>query len=820
MGDDRKRRQSEYGSLPQSKRSMTIDKGKNLDDGDDDEDESFKAGVKGIATFQKKRLLEKIAFLEKTKLKEKDDEIQKLRDWKSKYYSVLTACGSNWDQLNQDISLIMARFDKDPISSAILQETGSKPGNAARSFLERLNIGSDKYDEKTEERITYTKKIISRLVHEVDRARRANDALYDKLRERVEGSTDEIVEELRGDNAQMHDDRSHLEEQLLALQEHMTSISMTVAEHQEIAEISKARAIECQEDLDYTKLQNEILHQKIRKLRGQVNETEDRVRDAIAAHNVSATTSTSQGNTGSATPGPEGNELQQQLDEALKISQGRLKEIEQLREERVKDRIELDRLHSICIAPVESPQYKILQTQYALCLRELQEVKASLETAQKDLSTALLSRRTELEHLESSDREFKTRMEEELRQAESRALLLMNERDSLQLQLEKQPAGPHQDGLMTEMRQLIIDLQNHNSRQKKEIRRYKQKNEELRAKGEATAFSTEEGSTGEACETSRRTSQEGTELQGDLKDALKKAEHEKRDLLNQIEALKKEVRSPRAPNLATTNEKKLQEEVARLRDRLRGIGKTQEGGDRKLEQSISELQSRLQSKDQEEAALVSEMEVIGSAYEAMQEQNARLQVQLQQKEDANFHLMSQQIKSNQVHQLLKEERESLEAKVTGVQSLYDTTANTLHKMEEKERNLREQLCVLEKDQWLKQQALDLHRKKAIEAAQDAKEKGIQLQRTTQQVEEMLKLLNQKTEAADKDAHVRRRLEEDKLSIEARLKIVNSSEDGPSALLEEEIRQYKEMVNCSLCKRRRKNGVITKCFHSFCLQCVQ
>lgn len=68
--------------------------------------------------------------------------------------------------------------------------------------------------------------------------------------------------------------------------------------------------------------------------------------------------------------------------------------------------------------------------------------------------------------------------------------------------------------------------------------------------------------------------------------------------------------------------------------------------------AVSDLQ-------QEEEALLSEMDVTGQAFEDMQEQNSRLLQQLREKDDANFKLMSERIKSNQIYKLLKEEKEEL-----------------------------------------------------------------------------------------------------------------------------------------------------------------
>lgn len=57
------------------------------------------------------------------------------------------------------------------------------------------------------------------------------------------------------------------------------------------------------------------------------------------------------------------------------------------------------------------------------------------------------------------------------------------------------------------------------------------------------------------------------------------------------------------------------------------------------------------------------MEVTGQAFEDMQEQNSRLIQQLREKDDANFKLMSDRIKSNQMHKLLREEKQILEDQV-------------------------------------------------------------------------------------------------------------------------------------------------------------
>lgn len=58
------------------------------------------------------------------------------------------------------------------------------------------------------------------------------------------------------------------------------------------------------------------------------------------------------------------------------------------------------------------------------------------------------------------------------------------------------------------------------------------------------------------------------------------------------------------------------------------------------------------------------MEVTGQAFEDMQEQNSRLLQQLREKDDANFKLMTERIKSNQLHKLAREEKDILRDQVS------------------------------------------------------------------------------------------------------------------------------------------------------------
>ena len=85
---------------------------------------------------------------------------------------------------------------------------------------------------------------------------------------------------------------------------------------------------------------------------------------------------------------------------------------------------------------------------------------------------------------------------------------------------------------------------------------------------------------------------------------------------------------------------------------------------RSLEEVVHQLQKQVAAQKQEEEALLNEMEVTGQAFEDMQEQNSRLIQQLREKDDANFKLMSERIKAQQVHKLQREEKDMLVEQVS------------------------------------------------------------------------------------------------------------------------------------------------------------
>merc|ERR1719211_38823 len=194
----------------------------------------------------------------------------------------------------------------------------------------------------------------------------------------------------------------------------------------------------------------------------------------------------------------------------------------------------------------------------------------------------------------------------------------------------------------------------------------------------------------------------------ELKANLKKANNELKErslLLDMYKSASKETRDKVGLMAA---EKKARGELDDARLQLKKISETKKEEKKKLadedaarrikqlEDQVETLRKNVANHKQEEEMLLSDMEVTGQAFEDMQEQNSRLIQQLREKDDANFKLMSERIKSNQIARLAREERETLTQQGNTLSTQIEAQNQVVRKLEEKERLLQSNLVAMDK----------------------------------------------------------------------------------------------------------------------------
>nr|XP_061807416.1 E3 ubiquitin-protein ligase BRE1B-like [Nerophis lumbriciformis] len=562
--------------------------------------------------------------------------------------------------------------------------------------------------------------------------------------------------------------------------------------------------------------------------------------------------------------------LQVELQEAVRESEKLKLDLRNIPEEVVKETLE----------------YKCLQSQFSLLYNESLGVKTQLDEARALLLTAKNAHLRQIEHMESDELSLQKKLRTEVIQLEDTLAQVRKEYEMLRIEFEQNLAANEQAGpINREMRHLISSLQNHNLQLKGDVQRFKRKLREtqieinkLRCLSNETGVLVLEESSGDAAdvkkeeeedqeeeeerrkelerqrarerereaererererERDRQRSDEVKRKDSDtlkmLRVELKKAQESQKEMKLLLDMYKSAPKEQRDKVQLMAAERKSKAEVDELRIRVRELEEREKKESKKLadedalrkirvaEETIEHLQKKLGATKQEEEALLSEMDVTGQAFEDMQEQNSRLLQQLREKDDANFKLMSERIKSNQIYKLLKEEKEELADQVLTFKTQVDAQLLVVQKLEEKEGVLQSTLAALEKELSLRTQALELNKRKAVEAAQLAEDQKVQLEHTQAKLKEIQVAVAENRTARERESSNLKRAQEDlsrlrrKLEKQKKVEVYSDADE----ILQEEINQYKAKLRCPCCNTRDKDTVLTKCFHVFCYECLK
>jgi len=216
------------------------------------------------------------------------------------------------------------------------------------------------------------------------------------------------------------------------------------------------------------------------------------------------------------------------------------------------------------------------------------------------------------------------------------------------------------------------------------------------------------------------------------------------------------------------------------------------------------------------------MDVTGTAFEDMQEQNMRLLQQLREKDDANFKLMSERIKSNKIHKLLQEEKALIESHSATLTSQVEAQNVVIRKLEEKDRLMHGTLVNIERENNLRLQMADINKRKAIEAAQAAEDARREMNKYKEKVQVLEDTVEKNIESLEEERFKISRIQEDGAKLKRKLAKHKKTAGLYTAdeVLTEEIKEYKAKLRCPCCNVNIKDAVLTKCYHVFCIKCIQ
>merc|ERR1719192_2181709 len=533
-------------------------------------------------------------------------------------------------------------------------------------------------------------------------------------------------------------------------------------------------------------------------------------------------------------------------------------------------RMELSTLPEYVV--VETTEHKCLQSQFSVLYNEAMQLKTQLEENRAQLGVAKNAHMRQIEQMEAEELLAQKKLRNEAIQLEDMLAQVRKEYEMLRIEFEQNLAANEQTGpINKEMRNLITSLQTHNVQLKGEVARYKKKYTEkgaenvklqrecadlraaeikaLQAKKEALGKGGEGREDGEGRDEDSETKTkvetgvdgdgggggdgeggspdsgtsggEGASKLAELKgksDAAKMEQLQRMTLRDaeQIKELKGNLKKAQAElkerslllDMYKTCTKETRDKVALMaaEKKIRGDLEDCRSQIKKMSETNKEAVKKLADEDATRRIKQLEDQVEG----------------LREKDDANFKLMSERIKSNQIARLAREEKEMYIQQVATLSTQVEAQNQVVRKLEEKERLLQNNLATVEKELQLRQQAIEMHKRKAIESAQSAADLKLHLEKYHSQIKEVQQTVAEKTSALEAEAFKTKRMQEDtailKRKVE-RLKKIEMASDMDE-ILKEEIREYKETLTCHCCKVKRKDAILTKCFHVFCYDCLR
>uniref|UniRef100_A0A8C5DLJ0 E3 ubiquitin protein ligase n=1 Tax=Gouania willdenowi TaxID=441366 RepID=A0A8C5DLJ0_GOUWI len=517
-------------------------------------------------------------------------------------------------------------------------------------------------------------------------------------------------------------------------------------------------------------------------------------------------------------------EMNSELEENQELADNRLIELQKLQQDLQNVHQENNNMKAELMSRAEglvkeTADYRCLQSQFSVLYNESLILKAQLDETRTRLNTTRTARLRQLDHMENDEVALQRKVRTEVFQLEDTLAQVRKEYEMLRIEFEQTLAANEQAGpINREMRHLISTLQTHNQQMKGEVVKYKLRLRETQTELNQLLLVRFVVALFEHMMWLCRKAQESQREMKLLLDMYRSAPKEQRDKVQLMAAEKK----------AKSEGEELRQRLRELEERERREGKKMADEEalrkiRSVEEQIDILNKKLSIAKQEEDALLSEMDVTGQAFEDMQEQNIRLMQQLREKDDANFKLMSERIKSNQIHKLLKEEKEELADQLLTLKTQVDAQLQVVRKLEEKERLLQGTISTAERELALRTQALDMNKRKAQDSALLSEEVKTQLE----QVQQRLKLVRaevvENSLSREKESFNARRAQEDisklRRKIEKAKKPAEKISNGDD-ILNEEISEYKARLTCPCCNSRVKDAMLTKCYHVFCFECVK
>ncbi|KAG5681965.1 hypothetical protein PVAND_011365 [Polypedilum vanderplanki] len=437
-----------------------------------------------VLKFQNKKLANRIEQRKRTE-NELRTRIDQLESRQTQDDAVLNAVNRYWNQFNEDIRILLQRFDAETAD----EQESKNESEVTSSFLAQLSTWDKaELDENLANRVQISKRAVGKIIQVFDRLMQRND----KILQLIKGEDQDVInieESLREQIEEVIKENRNLQEKNIELHSKNQTIMLNEAKILESLAAHETAEAELKHKIDGLEYELEKVRCRNDKLENHLAEAIEKIKN-VTVHGGDAKNDKTSGSSGASMTTVASlhlEELKKELEEYKELSANRFQEIEKLNEEKAQlvneiDKLKMDMRHLPESVIVETTEYKILQSQFSVLYNESMQINTMLDEARAQLQKSKTEYQRYIEYLESNELDEQKKLRNELLQKQYVLDQTRKEFDNLRNKYEQNLAANEQTApINREMRQLITSLQNRNGQFKKEIQRYKRKYKDISA---------------------------------------------------------------------------------------------------------------------------------------------------------------------------------------------------------------------------------------------------------------------------------------------------------------------------------------------------
>ncbi|KAL6494118.1 ubiquitin-like modifier hub1 [Orobanche gracilis] len=237
-----------------------------------------------------------------------------------------------------------------------------------------------------------------------------------------------------------------------------------------------------------------------------------------------------------------------------------------------------------------------------------------------------------------------------------------------------------------------------------------------------------------------------------------------------------------------------------------GIAELRQGLEASKREKTS-LSNTLKSKHEETEAYLSEIETIGQACDDMQTQNQQLLQQITERDDYNVKLVLEGVRARQLEDTLLMEKRMLKKTVQRTKQTVDFYNFKAGRIEDQLKAYSDHLQRLNEDKLHNTASGENTQRRLSDVRISSQQVICTLEEAQSKADKSREYLAQLQIELEKKRFARKRVEEDIDNQRRKVEQLKSHAEGSSIVekLQQELREYKEILKCSVCLDRRKES---------------